>query len=185
MVRPASSDRQIARTRAIGLRREPQPPMPMVMPGRSSATTASAVISFCLMTASPKVESVVDPAGPGRSRIDPPPASQVASACLITWLTILSDGAGAICAALGRAKQAGTQVEDMTREPADRHQQILTVAAVLFARKGVAATTVREIADEVGILSGSLYHHFDSKEAMVDEILAPYLNDLREAYKLV
>jgi TetR/AcrR family transcriptional regulator, cholesterol catabolism regulator len=73
----------------------------------------------------------------------------------------------------------------MSREPADRHQQILAVAAALFARKGVAATTVREIADEVGILSGSLYHHFDSKEAMVDEILAPYLQDLHEAYKLV
>jgi TetR/AcrR family transcriptional regulator, cholesterol catabolism regulator len=73
----------------------------------------------------------------------------------------------------------------MSPEPADRHQQILAVAAVLFARKGVAASTVREIADEVGILSGSLYHHFDSKEAMVDEILAPYLKDLREAYKLV
>lgn len=73
----------------------------------------------------------------------------------------------------------------MSPEPADRHQQILAVAAALFARKGVAATTVREIADEVGILSGSLYHHFDSKEAMVDEILAPYLKDLGEAYKLV
>ena len=70
----------------------------------------------------------------------------------------------------------------MSREPADRHQQILAVAAALFARKGVAAATVREIADEVGILSGSLYHHFDSKEAMVDQILAPYLKDLREAY---
>jgi TetR/AcrR family transcriptional regulator, cholesterol catabolism regulator len=69
----------------------------------------------------------------------------------------------------------------MSREPGDRHEQILAVAARLFARKGVAATTVREIADEVGILSGSLYHHFDSKEAMVDGILAPYLNDLREA----
>lgn len=69
----------------------------------------------------------------------------------------------------------------MSRDPADRHEQILTVAARLFARKGVAATTVREIADEVGILSGSLYHHFDSKEAMVDEILAPYLGDLRAA----
>jgi AcrR family transcriptional regulator len=57
----------------------------------------------------------------------------------------------------------------------------LAIAARLFAHKGVAATTVREIADEAGILSGSLYHHFDSKEAMVDEILAPYLNDLREA----
>ena len=69
----------------------------------------------------------------------------------------------------------------MSREPGDRHEQILAVAARLFARKGVAATTVREIADEVGILSGSLYHHFDSKEAIVDGILAPYLTDLRES----
>lgn len=69
----------------------------------------------------------------------------------------------------------------MSRKPGDRHQQILAVAAGLFASKGVAATTVREIADEVGILSGSLYHYFDSKEAMVDQILAPYLRDLRAA----
>jgi AcrR family transcriptional regulator len=69
----------------------------------------------------------------------------------------------------------------MSREPGDRHDQILAVAAELFARKGVAATTVREIADKVGILSGSLYHHFDSKEAMVDEILSPYLQDLGDA----
>jgi TetR/AcrR family transcriptional regulator, cholesterol catabolism regulator len=68
---------------------------------------------------------------------------------------------------------------------ADRHRQILAVAARLFARKGVAATTVREIADEVGILSGSLYHHFESKEAMVDEILAPFLKDLRAGYRAV
>jgi AcrR family transcriptional regulator len=73
----------------------------------------------------------------------------------------------------------------MTREPVGRREQILAVAAGLFARKGVAATTVREIADEVGILSGSLYHHFDSKEAMVDEILAPYLKDLRAKYQAV
>ncbi len=73
----------------------------------------------------------------------------------------------------------------MSREPVGRHEQILAVAAGLFARKGVAATTVREIADEVGILSGSLYHHFESKEAMVDEILAPYLKDLRATYRAV
>ena len=73
----------------------------------------------------------------------------------------------------------------MSREPAGRHEQILVAAAGLFARKGIAATTVREIADEVGILSGSLYHHFESKEAMVDQILAPYLKDLRAAYRTV
>jgi TetR/AcrR family transcriptional regulator, cholesterol catabolism regulator len=73
----------------------------------------------------------------------------------------------------------------MAREPVDRRERILTAAATLFARKGVSATTVREIADEVGILSGSLYHHFESKEAIVDEVISSYLEDLRTRYKLV
>jgi TetR/AcrR family transcriptional regulator, cholesterol catabolism regulator len=70
-------------------------------------------------------------------------------------------------------------------EPTDRRERILASAAALFARKGVAATTVREIANEVGILSGSLYHHFESKESMVDEILSTYLNDLHARYEEV
>lgn len=73
----------------------------------------------------------------------------------------------------------------MVREPADRRERILASAAALFARKGVAATTVREIAEDVGMLSGSLYHHFESKEAMVDEIITSYLEDLRSRYKAV
>ncbi|WSA10430.1 TetR/AcrR family transcriptional regulator [Micromonospora sp. NBC_01813] len=66
-----------------------------------------------------------------------------------------------------------------------RRDQILHRAGVLFASRGVAGTTVREIADDVGILSGSLYHHFESKEAMVDEILSVYLADLRSRYQQV
>jgi AcrR family transcriptional regulator len=73
----------------------------------------------------------------------------------------------------------------MVRDSGQRRERILASAAALFARKGVAATTVREIADEVGMLSGSLYHHFDSKEAMVDEIVSSYLEDLRTRYKAV
>ena len=45
----------------------------------------------------------------------------------------------------------------------------------MFARKGIGATTVREIADAVGVLSGSLYHHFESKDTIVDEILNRYV----------
>ena len=41
----------------------------------------------------------------------------------------------------------------------------------MFADRGFGATTVREIADAAGILSGSLYHHFDSKESIVDELV--------------
>jgi AcrR family transcriptional regulator len=73
----------------------------------------------------------------------------------------------------------------MPQEQPDRRARILNSAAALFARKGVAATTVREIAIEVGILSGSLYHHFDSKEAIVDEVVSSYLEDLRGRYKQV
>ena len=63
-----------------------------------------------------------------------------------------------------------------------RRETILQQAAALFARSGVAATTVREIADEAGILSGSLYHHFDSKDSMVQEIVQSYLDDLCARY---
>ena len=73
----------------------------------------------------------------------------------------------------------------MAREPGDRRAKILTSAAKLFARKGVVATTVRELAADAGILSGSLYHHFESKEAMVDEIVTSYFEDLRNRYKRV
>ncbi|MFO7250410.1 MAG: TetR family transcriptional regulator, partial [Actinomycetes bacterium] len=36
-----------------------------------------------------------------------------------------------------------------------------------------------------GILSGSLYHHFDSKESIVDEVLSTFLEDLLARYRAV
>ena len=71
------------------------------------------------------------------------------------------------------------------KEPQDRRSDILASAAELFARKGVGATTVREIADAVGMLSGSLYHHFESKDAIVAEILAGYLRAIQDRYAAV
>jgi AcrR family transcriptional regulator len=67
-------------------------------------------------------------------------------------------------------------------QPLDRREVILREAAELFARQGVAATTVREIADAAGILSGSLYHHFTSKDEIVDAVVSSFLHDLRAAY---
>lgn len=67
----------------------------------------------------------------------------------------------------------------------DRRDVILERAADLFARQGVAATTVREIADAVGILSGSLYHHFASKDDIVDAIVGSFMTDLVGRYDAV
>jgi AcrR family transcriptional regulator len=65
----------------------------------------------------------------------------------------------------------------------ERRDHLVKLAAELFAEKGFQATTVREIADEAGILSGSLYHHFDSKESIVDEVLSGYLDELLTSYR--
>lgn len=43
----------------------------------------------------------------------------------------------------------------------------MKAAARIFAHKGYAGTTIRDVASEVGILSGSLYYHIDSKEALL------------------
>jgi AcrR family transcriptional regulator len=69
--------------------------------------------------------------------------------------------------------------------PSNRRAELLEIAAGLFAEKGFRNTTVRDIAEAAGILSGSLYHHFDSKESMVDEILRTFQEELFAAYDAV
>lgn len=67
----------------------------------------------------------------------------------------------------------------------ERREHLVKLAAELFAEKGFQATTVRNIAEEAGILSGSLYHHFDSKESIVDEILSGFFEQLMADYRSV
>jgi len=66
-----------------------------------------------------------------------------------------------------------------------RRDELLDLAATMFAERGLRATTVRDIADSAGILSGSLYHHFSSKEEMADELLRGLLDWLFERYQEV
>jgi len=78
------------------------------------------------------------------------------------------------------ARQAGKATAPLVSE---RREEILALAARIFADKGYASTTVREIADSAGILSGSLYHHFDSKESMLDEIMHGFLDHIVARYR--
>ncbi len=63
----------------------------------------------------------------------------------------------------GRHKRAQQDVV-----PRDK---VLNAAATLFRERGYKGTTVRDIAEIVGILSGSLFHHFRSKEEMLVTIM--------------
>ena len=67
---------------------------------------------------------------------------------------------------------AGHAYDDGTRRT-----EILQTAASLIASSGLR-TSLQEIADAAGILPGSLYHHFESKEAILVELLRRYHADL-------
>ncbi len=71
----------------------------------------------------------------------------------------------------------------MDRAIPSRRDELLDLAAAMFAERGLRATTVRDIADSAGILSGSLYHHFKSKEQMVEEVLRDFLDWLFGRYR--
>jgi AcrR family transcriptional regulator len=54
-----------------------------------------------------------------------------------------------------------------------RKERIIASAKILFARKGFAATGLREIADKAGVSLGNIYNHFKNKEHIFDEIFDP------------
>lgn len=51
-----------------------------------------------------------------------------------------------------------------------RREVILRVAERKFATVGYEGTSLRDIADEAGVLKGSLYHYFESKEEILFEV---------------
>src|SRR5436190_19433217 len=53
----------------------------------------------------------------------------------------------------------------------ERHKAIVTAAVPLFARKGFAGTTTRELAEAAGISEALLFRHFPSKQLLYREIL--------------
>jgi TetR/AcrR family transcriptional regulator, cholesterol catabolism regulator len=81
----------------------------------------------------------------------------------------------------GQASDGSVTADGSVRS--ERRAHLVVLAGELFAQKGYRATTVREIADAAGILSGSLYHHFDSKESIGDEILSSFINQVLADYR--
>jgi len=64
----------------------------------------------------------------------------------------------------------------MTSSPNENvtKQKILNYAASLFAEKGFAETSIRELAEAVGLNSASLYHHFPTKNSILEYMLQEY-----------
>ncbi|GIG68755.1 TetR/AcrR family transcriptional regulator [Phytomonospora endophytica] len=66
---------------------------------------------------------------------------------------------------MARTPEQNAALRAATRET------ILGGAVRVFARRGFAATAIRDIAEETGLSTGSIYRHYDSKEALHTELL--------------
>lgn len=60
--------------------------------------------------------------------------------------------------------------------------RILDEAAALFLQQGYDATSLRHIADAVGMKAGSLYYHFDSKDDLLTAILRRGIEVMESAF---
>jgi TetR/AcrR family transcriptional regulator, cholesterol catabolism regulator len=54
----------------------------------------------------------------------------------------------------------------------NRRDALLLAAARHFARGGFEAASMRDIAREVGMLAGSMYYHFASKDRLIEDVYA-------------
>src|SRR5262249_31477118 len=68
------------------------------------------------------------------------------------------------------AADGGARLMAATRAPIDKRRNILDAAVRVFARQGFHSTRVSDIADEAGVAYGLVYHYFDSKEEVLNEL---------------
>jgi AcrR family transcriptional regulator len=80
-------------------------------------------------------------------------------------------------------KSAGAAAGTLIAKSAKSRDMILESAARLFRRQGYSATTLRQIAAAARIEAGSIYYYFDSKEAILHEVLDRGLRHVFESVK--
>lgn len=68
----------------------------------------------------------------------------------------------------------------MPRTHGDTKAEIREVALELFRRQGYEKTSLREIAERLGITKAALYYHFRSKEDLLRALVEPLERDMEE-----
>jgi AcrR family transcriptional regulator len=87
---------------------------------------------------------------------------------------------------IARKTQTGLDIDGGTSS-GDRRDQIILAAAQLFVKHGYSGTSIRDIADRAGMLPGSVYHYYPSKEdlfvAIHREGFRRLMHNIREAIR--
>ena len=73
-------------------------------------------------------------------------------------------------------------VRPIAKDHDAKRRHILTVAAAVFAREGIARASMNEVARACGISKANIYHYYNSKDDLVFDILDTYLSRLRDRF---
>ena len=73
----------------------------------------------------------------------------------------------------------------ITKNPEERRDEILDVAGRMFTAKGYDNVTISDIADEVKVAKGTIYHYFKSKEELLDATILRYVARIAYSGKML
>jgi AcrR family transcriptional regulator len=118
-------------------------------------------------------------------------ADQLAEIFARTYVEGASTSAGRVSLVLPKLRLSARNATPRRRRPARISRKagstLQDAAAALFAKKGYALTSTREIAEELGIQKASLYYHIETKEDLLYDICKSILkkitDDVEEALK--
>jgi len=71
------------------------------------------------------------------------------------------------------------------RAPRRRDQDVLDAAVKIFYERGYSDASVQDVADELGILKGSLYHYIETKEDLLFQLVEEVYDDVHEVLEEV
>lgn len=61
---------------------------------------------------------------------------------------------------------------------AQGRERVVAAARRLFEQRGYAGTSLRDVASEVGVTVAAVYHHFPTKERLLEEVTRPLLDSI-------
>jgi len=79
---------------------------------------------------------------------------------------------GVVTSKTRRREKTGALTQEERSHRSRAH--VLEAALELFSHRGYGATSIRDIAEAAGLSAGNVYHHFDDKEAIFQELLDQY-----------
>src|SRR5690554_7307507 len=65
----------------------------------------------------------------------------------------------------------------IVKSPEIRREEILVAARELFAKRGVRATTIQDLARHVGVTRGLIYHYVGNLDSLVTQVLDSYIDE--------